>query len=309
MRKLPPLTALRAFEAAARHASFKRAAEELSLSATAISHQVRQLEDRLGLALFARRARQVVLTDAGRRLFPVLRDGFDAAAAAIEALQATPARPRLTISTTGAFAARWLVPRLGALAAEHPGIGLHVHASDSRVDLQRDGVDLAVRYGRGSWPGLRAQPLLPGRFAPVCHPRLGLTAAGELHRHPLIHFRWQVQDADTPDWSRWWRVAAAANAVTGAVPAGGPMFSDESHAIQAAVAGQGVALASLPLVADDIARGHLLVPFGPWLDGHDFHLVWAPASESSPAFARVRAWLAGEAETFLASWAADPPDR
>lgn len=295
MRKLPPLTALRAFEAAARHSSFKRAAEELSLSATAISHQVRQLEERLGLALFERRARQVALTDAGRRLFPVLRDGFDAAAAAIDALQATPSRPLLTISTTGAFASRWLVPRLGAFAIAEPDICLHVHASDASVDLQRERVDLAVRYGRGSYPGLHSERLLPGRFAPVCHPRLGLHAPADLHRHPLISYAWHLRDADTPDWPRWLRAAG----LPPDPPQGGPMFSDETHAIQAAIAGQGVALASLPLVADEIAHGHLMVPFGPLLDGHDFHLVWAPGSESSPAFLRVRDWLRHEAQTFL----------
>ena len=131
MRKLPPLTALRAFEAAARLASFKRAAQELSLSPTAISHQVRQLEDRLGLALFERQPRQVVLTEAGRRLYPVLRDGFDAAAATIEALRSAPPRPLLTISTTRAFAARWLVPRLGDFTAAD------VNAVEQRVGEQR----------------------------------------------------------------------------------------------------------------------------------------------------------------------------
>lgn len=294
MRDLPPLTALRAFEAAARHASFKRAAEELSLGATAISHQVRQLEDRLGLALFERRARQVVLTEAGRRLFPVVRDGLDAMAMTIETLQSAPARPLLTISTTSAFAARWLVPKLGDFAAAEPGVSLHVHASDESVDLRREHVDLAVRYGRGTYPGLRSEPLLRARFAPVCSPSLDLRTPAGLHRHPLISYTWRLQDADTPDWPRWLREAG----LSADRMLGGPMFSDETHAIQAAIAGQGVALASLPLVADELAHRHLVVPFGPCLDGHDFHLVWAPPSESSDAFRRVRDWLRREAMTF-----------
>lgn len=295
MRRLPPLTALRAFEAAARHASFKRAAAELSLSATAISHQVRQLEERLGLALFERRTRQVVLTEAGRRLFPVLRDGFDAVGDTIDALTSAPARPLLTISTTSGFAARWLVPKLGAFAAAQPEIGLRIHASDESVDLRRERVDLAVRYGGGHYPGLRSEPLLPGRFAPVCSPRLALQTIADLPRHPLIRFAWHLQEADTPDWPRWLREAGIADEAV----RGGPLFSDETHAIQAAIAGQGVVLASLPLVADELAAGHLIVPFGPVLAGHSFHLVWAPESESSQAFMRVRDWLRGEAQAFL----------
>lgn len=291
MRRLPPLTALRAFEAAARHASFKRAAEELSLSPTAISHQVRQLEDRLGLALFERQPRQVVLTEAGRRLYPVLRDGFDAAAATIEALQSAPPRPLLTISTTRAFAARWLVPRLGDFAAAEPDIALHVHASDESVDLRRERVDLAVRYGGGRYPGLHSERLLPGRFAPVCSPALGIRTPADLRNQPLIRFAWRVRHAATPDWPRWLREAGLPDDAGLA----GPMFSDESHAIQAAIAGQGIALASLPMVADELAQQRLVVPFGPVLDADDFHLVWVPAASSSPALLRVRQWLQAQA--------------
>lgn len=291
MRKLPPLTALRAFEAAARLASFKRAAQELSLSPTAISHQVRQLEDRLGLALFERQPRQVVLTEAGRRLYPVLRDGFDAAAATIEALRSAPPRPLLTISTTRAFAARWLVPRLGDFTAAVPDIGLHLHASDESVDLRRERVDLAVRYGGGRYPGLQSEPLLPGRFAPVCSPALGVRAHADLANHPLIGFAWRVRHAATPDWPRWLREAGLPEEAGLA----GPMFSDESHAIQAAIAGQGIALASLALVADELAQDRLVVPFGPVLDADGFHLVWTPAASVSPALLRVRDWLHAQA--------------
>jgi LysR family glycine cleavage system transcriptional activator len=292
MRKLPPLTALRAFEAAARHASFKRAAEELALSPTAISHQVRLLEDRLGLALFRRGTRQVSLTEDGERLYPVLREGFDAIAATVAALQAPPARPTITLTTTRAFAARWLVPRLGDFAQALPEIALRVHAADETVDLRRDCIDLAVRYGGGHYPGLRAQPLLPGRFAPVCSPALALHDIAQLHRHPLLRYAWHLREADTPDWPRWLREAG----LDPATMTDGPLFSDESHAVQAAVAGQGVALASLPLVADELAAGRLRVPFGPVLAGHSFHLVWPPEAESAPAHGRVRDWLRHEAD-------------
>ncbi|WP_242111793.1 transcriptional regulator GcvA [Luteimonas aquatica] len=295
MRKLPPLTALRAFEAAARHASFKQAAEELALSPTAISHQVRQLEERLGLALFERRTRQVALTEAGERLYPVLREGFDAIATTWAALRTPAARPAVTLTTTRAFAARWLVPRLGAFAQALPEIALRVHAADEPVDLRREGVDLAVRYGGGRYPGLHAQPLLPGRFAPVCSPLLALHDTAQLHRHPLLRYAWHLREADTPDWPRWLREAGLdPTAMTE-----GPLFSDETHAVQAAIAGQGVVLASLPLVADELAAGRLRVPFGPVLAGHSFHLVWTPEADAAPALARVRDWLHAAAQASL----------
>lgn len=291
MRNLPPLTALRAFEAAARHRSFKRAAGELALTPTAISHQVRQLEDRLGLALFERRPRQVALTEAGRRLFPALRDGFDTMATAVDSLRAGAARPLITLTTTRAFATRWLLPRLAGFAAAAPDIDLHVHASDQLADLAAGRVDLAVRYGAGPWPDLQSEPLLRGRFAPVCSPSLGVRAPSALAGQRLIDFDWAVRDTQTPDWTRWWRAAG----LRGTPPAPHLRFADETHAIQAAIAGQGIALASLALVADEIAQQRLVVPFGPMLDGHPFQLVWATPAGRTDAHARVRTWLATEA--------------
>src|SRR5687768_13715552 len=171
-RRLPPLTALQAFEAAARHLSFKHAAAELSLTPTAISHQVRRLEERLGARLFVRGVRRVDLTPAGQALYPALRQGFDAMARAVEALS-PPARSRsVVLSTTMAFAARWLLPRLARFADAHPDIALQLHTSDQPVDLAGGVAQLAIRYGTGRAAGLDAVPLLPSRFAPVCAPRL-----------------------------------------------------------------------------------------------------------------------------------------
>ena len=289
-RDLPPLTALRAFEAAARHLSFKHAAAELSLTATAISHQIRQLEDRLGVQLFVRGTRRVDLTPAGQSLFPGLREGFDAMARAVQAIQ-PDARPRtVVLSTTMAFASRWLLPRLARLATSRPDIVLHLHTSDEPIDLHSGAAHLAIRYGPGRYQGLKDVPLLPSRFAPVCAPGLCVRGLEDLERVPLIGFTWFRRDARTPDWPLWFERAGRAELPRQL------QFSDEVHAIQAAIAGQGIALVNLTLAAEELGAGLLCQPFGPELSGHPFHLVWPEAGDADPALADVRNWLLSEAE-------------
>ena len=288
-RHMPPLTALRAFEAAARHLSFKHAAAELSLTPTAISHQIRQLEDHLGVRLFVRGTRRVDLTPAGQALFPALHDGFDAIAHAVQVVRPRTQPRALVLSTTMAFASRWLLQRLARFAADHPDIALHLHTSDEPVDLQGGAAQLAVRYGPGSYPGLKCVPLLPSRFAPVCAPGLGVCDPEDLARVPLIGFEWFRRDAATPDWPLWFERAGRA-----ALPRQ-LHFSDEVHAIQAAIAGQGVALVNLALVAEEVHSGMLRQPFGPELPGHPFHLAWAAAQDGDPDITIVRDWLLGEA--------------
>lgn len=288
-RRLPPLTALRAFEAAARLLSFKHAAAELSLTPTAISHQVRQLEDRLGVALFVRGTRRVDLTPAGQSLYPALRDGFDAMARAVQTVRPQE-RPRsVVLSTTMAFASRWLLPRLARFAALRPDIALHLHTGDAPVDLQGGGAQLAIRYGPGRYPDLTSASLLTSRFAPVCAPGLRVRGVDDLARVPLISFEWFRRDAVTPDWPLWFAHAGRAQ-----VPRQ-LHFSDEVHAIQAAIGGQGMALVNLALVADELAGGLLHRPFGPELPGHDFHLVWPQSRDSDPELIAVRTWLLDEA--------------
>ncbi len=290
-RALPPLTALRAFEAAARHLSFKHAAAELSLTPTAISHQIRQLEDHLGVRLFVRGTRRVDLTPAGQTLFPPLRDGFDAMARAVQTVRPTTGPRTLVLSTTMAFASQWLLPRLARFASAHADIALHLHTSDEPVDLHGGAAQLAIRYGRGSYPGLKGVPLLPSRFAPVCAPALHVRDIEDLTRVPLIGFEWYRRDATTPDWPLWFERA-------GRAPLPRQLhFSDEVHAIQAAIAGQGVALINLALAADALRSGMLRQPFGPEVAGHAFHLVWPEALDADPDVARVRAWLLDEAAT------------
>jgi LysR family glycine cleavage system transcriptional activator len=288
LRRLPPLAALRTFEAAARHLSFKRAAAELLVTPTAVSHQIRLLEETMGLRLFERRTRQVVMTEAAQRLYPVLRDGFDSFARAIEGLSAQ-ARPRaVTLTATRAFTARLLVPRVAAFQQRRPDITLRLLAADEPVDLAADTADLAIRYGGGAYPGLRSEALGTDRMAPVAHPSLGLTAPGQLAGQRLIHFEWQVPHPDKPSWPRWFAAAGLPE-----ISASALHCSDESHAIQAVAAGHGVGLLSLTLVAEELANGTLVQPFGPVIDGMGFHLVGRLGAESE-AVAAVRGWILAE---------------
>lgn len=290
-RRLPPLGALRAFEAAARLRSFKRAAQELSVTPTAVSHQIRALEEHVGVRLFERRTRSVALTAAAERLFPVLRDGFDAFADAVESLRAQPPRRALTLSATLSFTAKWLVPRMASFRQACPDLDLRLHASDDPVDLHAGLADAAIRYGRGPYPGLDAEPLIANRFAPVCSPRLGVRAPADLRGQTLLHSEWRHPNADTPTWRRWCERAGVAGLDLDA----GLRFTDESHAIQAAIAGHGVALLSLALVADDLAAGALVQPFGPSLEGYPHWWVQAPGPARAD-LAALRAWLRAQAE-------------
>lgn len=289
MRRLPPLGSLRAFEAAARHLSFKRAADELGVTPTAISHQIRQLEAELGQSLFSRQTRSVTLTSAGKTLFHPMGQAFDAMAEAVRAVKQQPAKRVATLSATPAFTARLLVPAAARFRALNPGWDLRLHAADEPVDLQAGAADAAIRYGANRHPGLEAVPLLADRFAPVASPHLGLTSVDGLAGVALIHFDWRfASDTRTlPTWRRW-----ASRAGVALDPDSGITLSDESAAIQAAIAGQGVALLSLALVAPELASGALVQPFGPILDGRRYDLVFPLGGEERPAVAALRRWLA-----------------
>jgi LysR family glycine cleavage system transcriptional activator len=292
MRRLPPLGSLRAFEAAARRESFKAAAAELGVTPTAISHQIRQLEAGLGVALFARQTRKVVLTVEGRRLYPTLRQALDAMAEAVEAVRRQPARRVATLSATVAFTAKLLVPRAVGFRALHPGWDLRLHASDDPVDLHAGEADAAIRYGLGSYPGLVALPLLTDSFAPVCSPHVGLREATDLPGATLIHFEWGPAGtrATVPTWRRW----AERSGMSRLDAEAGITFNDENSAIQAAIAGQGVALLSLALVAAELASGALIQPFGPLLQGLRYDLVYPSGAETRPPVAVLRDWVMAE---------------
>lgn len=286
-RRLPPLSALRAFEAAARHESAKQAAEELSVTATAISHQIRALEDALGVALFVRKPRQLELTMAGRELQQTLESAFDSIGAAVERLSATPSRQAITLSTTPAVAVRWLLSWVCMLRDSHPTIDLRIHASHEPVALDGVTADIAIRYGDGRWPGLVAEKLFDNTFVPACSPLLELRDAADLPRHTLIHFRNQAAISPPMDWAVWQKQAQVSGLDVGA----GLVFSDETHAVSAAVGAQGVALMSRQLIEDELREGRLVQPFGPELEGKPFFLVYPESRRNDPTILAVREWI------------------
>jgi LysR family glycine cleavage system transcriptional activator len=207
-RNLPPLNSLRAFEAAARHLSFTKAAEELHVTPAAISHQIKALEEQLGVPLFRRLTRALRLTEAGQAALPPMRDGFDRLADAVDLLRAHEESGAITVSLDPSFAAKWLVPRLDRFRAAHPDLDLRLDATDKLADFQRDNVDLAIRYGGGNYPGLEVERLLSEEIFPVCSPKLlegsaPLAQPGDLRHHTLIHLEWDSEDVTAPTWRMW----------------------------------------------------------------------------------------------------------
>jgi LysR family transcriptional regulator, glycine cleavage system transcriptional activator len=284
---MPSLSALRAFEAAAAHQSFQRAAQELSVTPTAVSHHVRGLEQRLGESLFQRFPRRLQLTPSGVRLFRAVKDGLDTIESGVAALQRATSGQVLTLTTNTAFAARWLLPRMASLRAACPGVQLRLDATESLTDLARGEADLAVRSGDGHWPGLTVQPLALEHYAPMCSPGLGVKKASELALHTLVHVVWQ-QNAKAPAvWSRWFREAGHRPGANQA----SLTFSDETQAVLAVLAGQGVGLLSLTLMAEELQQGLLVQPFGPALATGGYFLAAASGREREPPVAAVWEWF------------------
>jgi LysR family glycine cleavage system transcriptional activator len=281
MPRLPPLTELRVFEAAARLGSFQRAAVELSVTPTAVSHQVRLLERSLGVALFRRRPRPMTLTDAGARLLPGISDGLAAFARAVELVRATAADAPLTVTTTNAFAARWLIPRLPDWRERHPDLPLQVIGTDSVVDLHAGEAQLAIRYARLPPEGLVSDKLCEDRHWPACAPTVVPTAGRrkviDLRGRTLIHAAWLPEDDAAPTWKQW---LSAARVAGQSVPEWSAMkhltFREEAHAIEAAIAGQGLAMCSDVLVAREFANGRLVRFSTLSLPGYGFFVVSLP---------------------------------
>ena len=294
-RRLPPLNALRAFEAAARHLSFTKAAEELFVTQAAISHQIKALEAALDLQLFRRLNRRLMLTDAGQLYLPALTEAFDAIDTATARLRADEDAGRLVVSVANSLAAKWLLPRLPRFRERHPEIEVEISAADRLVDFGRDNVDMAIRYGLGRYPGLRIDPLMKDTNFPVCSPALlagpvPLREPGDLRRHSLLHD--DVGPGEAPDWRRW----LAAVGVTGAWTDRGQRFSHSSLVLQAAIDGQGVALGRSTLVALDLEAGRLVQPFGPALpSSYASFVVSPPETAERPKIKAFRDWLLDEA--------------
>jgi LysR family glycine cleavage system transcriptional activator len=280
MKRLPPLTALRAFEAAARHLSFKAAAAELGVTATAISHQIRMLEQHCGQALFLRRPRPLTLTWAGAELFPVIRDGLENFADAFAAVRAGSAGRRLRVTATNAFAARLLVPRLPLWRARRPRIRLDIVGTDAILNLKAGEADVAIRYAREPPADLVSTELVRDTFYAVASPSLVGPASrsmlpADLTRFPLIECEWPPSDAGAPNWQSW--EAAARDKHRDAVPSLAAFvalsFREELHGIEAVISGQGIAICSNVLVARELADGTLARVSGITLPGYSFYIV------------------------------------
>lgn len=299
-RSLPPLTALRAFEAAARLSSFTRAARELHVTPAAVSHQIRGLEKFLGVTLFRRTTRRLELTEQGRVAAELFREGFDKLARGVSQLRADETGASLTLSVTTAFASRWLVPRLGRFARRCPGIDLKIRAGTQPVDFDHDDIDMAVRIGRGGVAGATAIPLFGESVVPLASPAFirhhGLRRPADLARMPLLHDDSMRRVGRPTRWSEWLAAAKVRNVDTGH----GMHIDDGQLVLQAAVGGAGVALGRLVYALDDLDARRLRMPFGPVLDLDVQYYLFVPeARASEPAIAAVRAWIVQEAESFV----------
>ena len=296
-RRLPPLNALRAFEAAARHLNFSRAADELSVTPGAVSQQIQNLEDYIGAALFKRTPKGLLLTDAAQIALPALREAFDRLAEAASMLTAAVDGRRLTVSVAPSFAAKWLVPRLGKFETIHPQVDVWVSAGMELVDFANGEVDVAIRYGAGRYPGLEATRLMQETLIAVASPELiahqALNDPGDLAHHVLLHDGSPDADPSCPDWTMW----LAARGIKSVDGQRGPRFNQSSLVIEAAVGGRGVALAKRTLAQADLDAGRLVTPFN-FSDAVDFayYVVYPKAKGRLPQVKAFVAWLTAEAQ-------------
>lgn len=287
---LPPLSALHAFEAAARKMSFKAAAEDLHVTPGAISQQIKLLEDRLGTPLFFRRTRRIELTEAGRILLLPTQQAFRLLTEAVARVRGNDHAKILSVSLLPSFAALWFVPRLGHFRARYPDIDVRISATPKLADVQRDDVDVVIRYGLGDYPGLHVEHLLADDLFPVCSPKLldgpiPLREPADLARHTLLH------DELRQEWDLWMRAAG----IEGLDTTRGPSFSLWDLAFQAAIAGQGVALGRSTLVGEYLRSGKLVKPIH--ISSHSrfgYYLVCLPERALEPKIAALRAWLKDE---------------
>ncbi|WP_099117034.1 transcriptional regulator GcvA [Xenorhabdus ishibashii] len=291
-KRLPPLNALRVFDAAARHLSFTKAAEELFVTQAAVSHQMKSLEDFLGLKLFRRRNRSILLTEDGQSYYLDIKEIFTAINDATRKLQARSAKGALTVSLSPSFAIQWLVPRLSGFNQSFPGIDVRIQAIDREEDKLADDVDIAIFYGRGNWPGLRTDRLYPEYLLPVCSPALltgdrPLRTPEDLANHTLLH------DSSRRDWQAYVRQLDMQQQIN---VQQGPIFSHSAMVIQAAVHGQGVALANNVMAQNEIDAGRLVCPFNDVLVSKNaFYLVCHDNQAELGKIAAFRKWILTQA--------------
>ena len=300
----PPLKSLKTFEAAARLLSFSKAAEELYVTPGAVSQQIKLLENMLGVELFKRMHRRILLTDAGQCLLPGIQNGFQSLNEAVEGIRTMKNNQPITISAAPSFASKWLVPRLRRLQDRHPQIEIRIDTSMDVVDLARSDIDIGIRFGGGNYPGMQTDLLICEEVYPVCSPELidlqqPLNNPSDLLEYPLLHYATANQDlgAGWPDWNMW-------------LTAAGVDYDDEHHGltfiqqqllIQSALEAQGVALVGSVSVIDDIRSGKLIKPFELAFElEFAYYFVTTPTKAKWPAIIAIREWMLEEAQSYAA---------
>jgi LysR family transcriptional regulator, glycine cleavage system transcriptional activator len=290
--QLPPLSALRVFEAAARHASFTKAAAELGMTQSAVSYQIKVLEDRVGAPLFLRRPRQVILTEAGQRLAPAVTEAFELIGVAFSAAR-SGAQGTLTITTVPVFATNWLAQHLGSFQVAHPSLAVRLDMSNRSLDFAREEVDIAIRSGDGHWPGLVAHMLMRTEFTPMLNPQLAASIGG-VHE-PADLLRLPIIGPDDPWWAQWLTEVG----VSPGSLADRPRNSMGSQTVEggAAIAGQGVAILTPAFFKADLEAGRLIQPFDVVCsEGKAYWLVYPDGRRNAPKVAAFRTWILAEME-------------
>jgi LysR family transcriptional regulator, glycine cleavage system transcriptional activator len=296
----PGLRTLRAFDAAARHLSFTRAADDMGVTPAAISNQIKELEDQLGVELFIRTSRTMRLTKEGEILRMAATESLETLAKALHRIKRLENRNQIRVSSTPSVAAKWLVPRLDGFLSAYPSADVRIDVSNTLVDFERDDVDVAIRFGAGKYPGLRADLLFQDTLSPVCSPSLitrekPLEVPRDLLRHTLIHLDWQASGSPWPNWRMWMQAAG----IKEFDDKRGLHFGQTSLTIQAAIDGQGIALGDSNLVADDLAAGRLVKPFELSLkapDAFSYFVITRLNTDDAPLVNAFRDWCLAEAE-------------
>lgn len=288
MLKLPPMSAIRVFEAAARHQSFTRAAEELGMTQAAVSYQIRMLEDRLGAPLFKRLPRQVLLTEKGMQLAPAITEAFDMLRVAFAGVEEAT-QTVIALTTTHTFASNWLVPRLGHFRERHPGIAVQVHVSMQTVDLIANNFDVAIRAGQGDWPDLEKHLLFVNRVTPVFSPTL---LEGQDVREPADLLKLPLMSPDDPWWHDWFKLAGVENADLS--KRADYSLSNQQFEGMAALAGQGVAMVNVAFFREELVSGRLVQPFDLIIDTSSYWLVYPKARRRASKVQAFREWIMSE---------------
>jgi LysR family transcriptional regulator of beta-lactamase len=283
IRPYLPLNGLRAFEAAARHSSFTKAAIELCVTPAALGHQVKGLEERLGVPLFRRLPRGLALTDEGQALLPVLKESFDRMAALIARFDDGRDREVLTLGAVGTFAVGWLLPRLAAFEAAHPFVDLRLSTNNNRVDIAEEGLDFAIRFGDGAWHGTEARLIFAAPLAPLCAPDV----AGRLREPADLAGETLLRSYRVEEWPAWFAAAGAAPPPR----LTGPVFDSAALAVAAALAGHGVALVPARLFEREIASARAVRPFAAEIDAGGYWLTRLKSRQPTPAMAAFESWL------------------